>query len=183
MKKTKIITKKHITLAVMVLALGAAVWVNMRYGNADNIAKSTSSKYLGEAEYVDSKTDESAVETSAKPDNDYFENLKTEREETRKSEIEILDETIKDNSLDDNSKQQAVSKKAELVTRIENEQNIETLLAAKGFKNSIAVMGDGDINIIVKKDSLSDSETLQIQDAAGTYTGLSLSNVKIVTVK
>ena len=55
MKKGKVLGKGHIAVVLMVLALGAAVWLNMRF---------SSQKYFGEAKYVDNSSGD-AVETSA----------------------------------------------------------------------------------------------------------------------
>ena len=56
MKKGKVIGKKQLILAVMVLALGAAVWFNMKYSGG--------TKYLGEAQFVDNSASGEALETS-----------------------------------------------------------------------------------------------------------------------
>ena len=183
MKKTKIFGKKQITLALMVAALGAAVWFNMKYSVSDIDKEKTASKYLGEAQYVDNSKAQSAVETSAKVENDYFAKAKEERNKVRKNELETLEETIKDATVKDSVKTEAVSRKAQITTQMENESAIETLLMAKNFESVVAVIGDGDINILVKKEKLTDAETLQIQDAAQSQTGFSVENIKIVNVK
>ena len=63
MKKGKVFGKSQIAVAVMLLALGGAVWLNMKY-------TPSSGKYLGEASYVSGKSSVSAVETSAKAERD-----------------------------------------------------------------------------------------------------------------
>ena len=49
MKKGTILGKSQIILAVMVIALGAAVWFNVKYSSDSK----GGNKYLGQAEYVD----------------------------------------------------------------------------------------------------------------------------------
>lgn len=181
MKKGKVFSKRHITLAVMVLALAAAVWFNMEYSIAGT--KNTSSKYLGQAEFVSGNAVESAIETGAKPQNDYFTTVKEQRKTTRDSQLEMLEETINDATLSDEVKKEAVSRKSEITAQMENESAIETLLAAKGFEKTVAVMGDSDINVVVNKEKLTDAETIQIQDVVMSQTGLTLENIKIVTIK
>lgn len=76
MKKGKVFGKSQIAVAVMLLALGGAVWLNMKY-------TPSSGKYLGEASYVSGKSSVSAVEISAKAERDsgdYFTDVKKERE-------------------------------------------------------------------------------------------------------
>ena len=72
MKKGKVIGKSHIALAVMVVALAGAVWLNMRYSNEEGKDTSnSSSKYLGQAEYVNGEVE---GEESLPPSEVYFSN-------------------------------------------------------------------------------------------------------------
>ncbi|MBE6733590.1 MAG: SpoIIIAH-like family protein [Ruminococcaceae bacterium] len=171
MKKGKVIGKKHIALVVMVLALGAAVWLNMKF---------SSDKYLGEAKYVNSNND-TAIETAAKVETDYFAEAKKEREKALKEATELVEETLKSSTLTDADKKEALNTTKQLATRIENEVNIETLLKAKGFEKAVAVIGEKSVNIIVKSDGLTTAQTLQIQDIVTEETKIPLSNIKIVT--
>ena len=174
MKKGKVLTKGHLALAVMVLALGAAVWLNMKY---------SSEKYLGEATFVDN-SNQSAVATGAEvKETNYFETAKKEREDARKEAQELIEETLKNSKLTDADKQKALSATKDMATRIENEANIETLLKAKGFKEAVAVISENNANIIVKSDGLTTAQTLQIQDIVTAQTKIPLNNIKIVTVK
>ena len=52
MKKGKVFGKGQIAVAVMLLALGAAVWLNAKFLPSDT-------KYLGEASYVNTTEEES----------------------------------------------------------------------------------------------------------------------------
>lgn len=173
MKKGKIIGKKHIALAVMVLALGTAVWLNMKF---------SSEKYLGEAKYVSTSSGD-AVQTAAKAEEDYFESAKKEREQARKEATELIEETLKSSTLTDADKQNALNSTKELAARIENESNIETLLKAKGFEKAVVVISEKNVNIVVKSDGLTTAQTLQIQDIVTEETKIPLGNIKIITVK
>jgi len=175
MKKGKVISKGHIALAVMIVALGAAVWLNMRF---------SSEKYLGEATYVDN-SEGSAVATGAEVEEqeDYFVSAKKERENARKEAQELIEETLKSSKLTETDKQKALEATKDMATRIENESNIETLLKAKGFKEAVAVISEKNVNIVVKTDGLTTAQTLQIQDIVTDETKIPLSNIKIVTVK
>ena len=175
MKKGKVISKGHIALAVMIVALGAAVWLNMRF---------SSEKYLGEATYVDN-SEGSAVATGAEVEEqeDYFVSAKKERENARKEAQELIEETLKSSKLTETDKQKALEATKDMATRIENESNIETLLKAKGFKEAVAVISEKNVNIVVKTDGLTTAQTLQIQDIVTAQTKIPLNNIKIVTVK
>ena len=179
MKKGKVFTKSQAILVIMVLCLGAAVWLNMKF--------SSSEKYLGEATYVNKSTESGdAVQTSAKvdaTDQNYFESAKKERSENLKKQQETVKETLRSSSLTDEEKSAAVDRVSELVSRMEQENNIETLLKAKDFSDALVVIGEKDINIIVKSEGLTTTQTLQIQDIITSQTNIPLANIKIVTVK
>ena len=186
MKKGTIVGKRQIVLAVLILALAAAVWLNMKYSAANggfNIAGTdNSSKVLGGTQYVnEDMQNESAVETSAK--NDYFESARADRTASREDAADLLKDTINNVSLDAATKQAAVESLAVIAKRIENEASIESLIKAKGFPDAVAIIGDEGITVIVKCDELLSSETLQIQDIVTAQTGLTLEKIKIVTVK
>ncbi|MBR5011995.1 MAG: SpoIIIAH-like family protein, partial [Clostridia bacterium] len=77
----------------------------------------------------------------------------------------------------------ASDKAASIAARETAEQNIEALLKAKGFKKALAIIGDNDINVVVKADSLTAQQTLQIQDIAASQSGYTADKIKILTVK
>lgn len=177
MKKGKVFGKSQIAVTVMIFALAAAVWLNMK------VAPS-STKHLGEASYVSSEKG-NAVQTGAKADadNDYFKTTKSEREKARTAAQELIEETLKNKSLTEEDKKSALARTEELAKRMENESNIESLLKAKGFRRAIAVIGDKGINIVVQADGLTSAQTLQIQDVVTSQTNIPLSDIKIVPVK
>ena len=176
MKKGKVLSKGHILVAVMVVALGAAVWLNMKY--------SSTGKFLGEATYVNSEKDPNSMQTSANAsESDYFTEAKKEREKMLKDATETVTETLRSDKLTDKDKELAVKKTKEIAAKIEKENNIETLLKAKGFKKAIAVIGDKNINVVVKSDGLTTPQTIQIQDIITGETDIELQNIKIITAK
>lgn len=178
MKKGKVLGKGQITVAVMVLALGAAIWLNTKYLPSET-------KYLGEASYVSNTSEEDAVETAAKveqTEDDYFTAAKKDREAARKEACETIEETLKNDKLTDEDKKSALLKIEEIGARIETESNIETLLKAKGFEKTLAVISDSGISIIVKSEGLTSAQTLQIQDIATKETNISLADIKIIPI-
>lgn len=174
MKKGKVFSKVHITMLVMALALGAAVWLNMRF---------SSEKYLGEAAYVDNKSSSSAVQTAAKADTDRFKEAVSEREKAYKKAEELVRDTLDKESVSKEEKEQAVATVASLAGRLEKESNIETLLKAKGFEKAVAVIGDNNVTVLVSSDGVTTAQSMQIQDIVTSETGVALGNIKIVAVK
>lgn len=199
MKKGSIIGKRQIVLAVLVAALGVAVWLNMKFASTDGGFDITgalnSSKYLGDAQYVANPSVDqsggasSVVESgeSTLPANgtqeDYFANARKEREDTRKEALELLQDTLADVKSDSAAKEKAVEKAAEIAARMDKETSIENLLKAKGFADAVVMIGDSDVNVVVKAEELVTSQTMQIQDAVQSQAKVELNNIKIVSVK
>lgn len=176
MKKGKVFTKGHLTVAVMVVALGAAIWLNSKY-------LPSSTKYLGEASYVSTSSDEEAVQTSAKVETDYFTTAKSDREKSRKEAIETIEETLQSDKLTDEDKKTAISKTEQIAENLKTEINIENLLKAKGFEKALAIISDEEINIVISSDGLTTANTLQIQDIVTSQTKIDLSKIKIIPIK
>ncbi len=177
MKKGKVLGKKQLILAVMVVALGAAVWFNMRYSSSNS-----GTKYLGEAQFVDNGESGDTVETSGNVA-DYFTTSRDERDKNRQSAQEDITEAIKNAGGDKSALAAASEMSARLAARQSAETNIETLLKAKGFSEALAIIGDSDVNIVVRSDALSAQQTIQIQDIAAAQSGYTLDKIKILTVK
>ncbi len=176
MKKGKVLTKGHLTVAVMVVALGAAIWLNSKY-------LPSSTKYLGEASYVSNSSDKESVQTSAKVESDYFTTAKSDREKTRKKAIETVEETLKSEKLKDEDKKSALNKIEKIADDMQKESNIEALLKAKGFNKTLAIISDEEISIVVSSDGLTTANTLQIQDIVTAQTKIDLSKIKIIPIK
>lgn len=175
MKKGKVFGKAQIALVLMVLALGAAVWLNMNF---------SSEKYLGEAKYVSSQQDDDeALPTSAKVSEDSFQKAVKDREEAYEEIKDAVKDTLNSEKLTDEDKADAVKKVEQLADRIEKENNIETLLKTKGFAKTVAVIGDNNVSVVVQSDGLTTTQTLQIQDIIIAETNIPLGNIKIIAVK
>lgn len=179
MKKGKVFGRGQVVVTLMVLALGAAVWINMKF--------SSNEKYMGEATYVSGEVDSSgeAVETAGKAEDtlDYFENAKKERSTALAEAQELVEETLKSANASDTEREKALEATNKIAARIEKANNIETLLKAKGFEKAVAVIGENDVSVVVKSEGITTNQTLQIQDIVTAQTEIPLSNIKILTVK
>lgn len=179
MKKGKVFGKGQIAVGVMLLGLAAAVWLNAKF-------LPSGTKYLGEASYVGNSQEDkgNTVETSAKVEEEnYFETAKKDREKAREKASETIEEMLDTDKLSDGDKKAVLSKIETLGTNIEKESNIETLLKAKGFKETIAIIGEDGISVVVKSEGLTSAQTLQIQDIVTSETSIALANIKIIPVK
>ncbi len=181
-KRGKVLGKRQVLVSVMALALGLAVWLNMKYASdSSGFKTAANSSALGEAQFVSEEGSAIAVETAA--GEDYFAKTRSEREDTRNEAIDTLKDTAKSAKGGEDEKTAATEQLAIITKRMEDEAAIETLVKAKGFKDAVAVIGDNGISVIVKSDKLLQSETLQIQDIVTSQTGENLEKIKIIAVK
>lgn len=179
MKKTKRVKKGQVALAVMVVALGAAVWLNMKYTGAvgDASADDISSKFLGQAEYVNAEVEEKEEKS------DYFEKFKKDRKEAHEKALDILQETLDRDDLTDGEKADAVARSTAIAKAVDDEAAIEAVLKAKSFKNCAVMIGENDVSVVVQAESLNAAQTAQIRDAVTSRSGFSAAAVKIITVE
>lgn len=198
-------SKRQLVLAVLVVALGAAVYLNWQFADnsdlvaANTVASSTASeKELGAATYVNTQSETSSDTTSSNTSSatssdtssklstsatDYFASARLNRQQARDSANETLETTLNNTNITDEVKSSAVATSAEMANNIQQESNIENSVKAKGFADCIAFIENGQCNIAVATSGLLDSEAITIKDIAVSQTGLPMSNIKIIEVK
>ncbi len=179
--KKSIVSKRSALLAVLVLALGAAVYLNLHLSR-EEVGQTTpevpGGSAMGQAVYVNG--DSSAV---TQDEEDYFVKARKDRKTAREEAVAALKKIIDDPRSDKNAVADATTKSATIAKHIETESNIETLVKAKGIADCVAVIGEEAVSIIVKTDGLLASDTMQIQEIAQQNTEFSLENIKIIEVK
>jgi len=179
MKKTTIIGKKQILTFTMILALSAAVWMNVKF--ATNGSDFTATSSIPDAQLGDTKYVAATPETEKE---DYFSEAQSKREESREEQIEILEKTAKDVKSSDQAKISVAEEISKITNRMEMEKSIETLIEAKGFSDVLAVLSDEDCSIVIKaKDDIEKDETVQILDIVNSVAKINFENIKIVSVK
>lgn len=177
----KIIGKRQLVLATLVLALGAAVFVNWYYtkpevgGEANATGEQTTvavdGDSLGDAHFVSSN--------SVK---EYFANVKLNRNAAHDEAIE----TIKDMVAAIDSEDMAVAANASLEKFsqvIKLESDIEALVAAKTGSECVAVINDDRIQIVVDNNVLNDNSVMQIKDIVLANTDINAENITIMGAK
>ena len=179
MKKGKVLSKKHIVTATLVVCLAAAVWLNMKFSTFENVSGEDS---LSDKQYYDTNSVlGQAVQTSAAVDK--IATSRNERDQKRNSTVEQYTKTVNDSNADDDSKNEALKGLNKIAENIVNESSIETVIKAKGFQEALAIISDESVTVIVPSDGLLTSETLQIQDAVTSQIKIDLEKIKIIAVK
>ncbi len=174
--------RTKLAVAAFVLLLGVGVMGNWYYENSDYSANvkpqitASDTKTLGEAEYVDAPAQSESAESK------YFSEARVNRQTARDESSEKLQKIIDSQSESAEAKKEAAKKLADISSVINIENKIETLVAAKGVDNCIAVVSDDGkkVDVIVDVAELSDSVILQIKDIAMQQLGCSFQDVTVI---
>lgn len=112
-----------------------------------------------------------------------FEDYRLRLTETRAASARMLDEVAANSAADAATVTQALREKTELAVAMQQEATIEALLAARGFGESLCTVQEGSVNVVVKKETLSDEEATTILDIASRETGADASQIRVIAEK
>lgn len=107
---------------------------------------------------------------------------KVTREQVRAKNKETLLEIIDNESLSDDQKQDAVNQMVSMTDLAEKEAAAETLLASKGFSETVVSLTAESADVVVNAAELSDANLAQIEDIVTRKTGVPAENVVITPV-
>lgn len=197
--------KRQLVLAALVVALGAAVYLNWQFADNNAIVQPTSAsanKEIGQAQFVNNSTDgtvpknkntsssgkndtSSQAQKTTKPSEDalaYFAQVKVERQKTHDGAVDLAKEVLEAADSSDDAKKEAVDKAAEIAKNYEQETNIESLIKAKGFTECLAFIQNGECSIVVCKGEMGDDGVITIKDIVTGQSGIEFDNIKITEV-
>ena len=104
---------------------------------------------------------------------------KVSREQVRSKNKETLQNIIDNKNLSAEEKEKAVNQMVQMTEAAEKESAAESLLAAKGFHNSVVSITDDQADVIVGASELSDANRAQIEDIVTRKTGVAAQNIVI----
>jgi hypothetical protein len=104
---------------------------------------------------------------------------KVSREQVRSKNKETLQNIIDNKNLSAEEKEKAVNQMVQMTETAEKESAAESLLAAKGFHDSVVSITDDQADVIVGASELSDANRAQIEDIVTRKTGVAAQNIVI----
>lgn len=185
MKKAK---KKQLVLSVMVLALSVAVYLNWQFSNSGgklDIGDSiwTSGSY-GEAELVSAQTSKNEKDTPTVVKNsEYFETAKTNRTKTRDEALDTLQKALKDSGITAQEKENLTNSLSYIVSSIEKEGKIESLIKAKGVPDCIVFINNDKCDTVIRAQNTDSILINQIKEIIVRESGISAENISITETK
>lgn len=185
--------KRNAVVAAIVLFVCVAVYLNWSYGQRDTSVsanQSTDTKTLGEAELVGTETETAAAAdgteeieaVSEVQEESYFDTARLSRQEARDEALAILQATVDDPNADEAaiaSASESITAMAEATT---TESEIENLVAAKGYEDCVAYIGDNSVSVVVAapEAGLQAADVAKITDIVLGQTSFSADQVKII---
>lgn len=139
----------------------------------------------GSLEDVTASTEESdvgsAILASTVLGGDYFGNAKLGREQVRAENKETLEAIVNDESLNDEAKSEAVASLVEMTEAAALEDELETLLEAKGYE-SVCYIDSDEVEVIVNMQEISDQDVAKIEDVVMRNTDVDATGIVITNV-
>ena len=171
-----IIKRRQLILATLVVALGAAVFVNWYYNGSNSTLQgeepTTQAEFvqtLGEAQYVNASGEVA----------DYFSEVKLNRQKSRDEALESLNKSLEKAKSGSNAEKEITKSIDTLTAQIKLESDVEALISAKLASECVAVINEKSAQVVVAKGTLNDDATLQIIDIITTNTDLGADKIKI----
>ena len=188
--------KRQLVLAALVVALGAAVYLNWQFtGDNQLVAAGTdvSEKTVGEAQLVNASaqsadpkeetpSDAAGSEdpTEGKTAEEYFSETRLSRQKSRDEAVELLEDVLQDAKTSEEAKKEAVSQAAVIAQNVLQENNIESLVKAKGFADCVAFLQNGECTVVVQTAESNQNNAIVIKDIVAGQSGVSYDKIKIV---
>ena len=174
--------KRHLVLAGLVIALGAAVMANWYFSdpeknsvNVESVSdiNNVNSPNLGDAVYVN----------NTEVYDEYFVNAKMSRDESYDNAVATLKEIIESSDVDTQSVETAADSINTITQKRIQQVNIENIIKAKTGSECVAVLSDNSAEIIVSDSILSSETVLQIKEIVMENAKISSEKISIIGAK
>ena len=203
MRKSK--TNQRMTAVTLVLALGVAVYLNWQYAKAggpeapavqtnapaqeaqsdpvvlDPLAAPAAAPAAADKNYGEAQL----VSINGKSSDEFFEAARLSRSKTRDEALDTLQKSLKSAKLSEEEKKELTDKLSAQIKSMTAENDIESLVKAKGFVDCVAFINEDQVNITVMTSSegLTKEEVAQIRDIVLSKCSVTAQNITVVEVK
>ncbi|MEG0978782.1 MAG: SpoIIIAH-like family protein [Oscillospiraceae bacterium] len=185
-----VIKRRQLVMATMVVALGAAVFVNwyftkpnLQTGEAVKTGEVATQKSntvnLGDSELVNGTT-KAPANKNAK---EYFAQSKLNRNTAHDKSLETLNSVIGNKNSSKSAVDAASAELTKLADTIKKEADIENLIKAKISGDCIVILNGTKAEVIVQKDTLNDNVIIQIKEIIINQCDITADNITIIEAK
>ncbi|HMM21266.1 MAG TPA: SpoIIIAH-like family protein [Selenomonadales bacterium] len=109
---------------------------------------------------------------------DFFTEYRLERDRIRSERSDLLREILQ-NSKTDESRQKAQDAVLKMVLEKQRESEMENLIKARGFADALVLMRDNSVSAIVKTQSLTREDVLQVAEVISRVSGFRQEDITI----
>ncbi len=176
------IQKKHILSAALILALGAAVFINWQFSGSS--AVKPTAKELGAATYVsrDAKATADEAERDELSPQEKIASMRTERSQAQDKALDSAKNILSLSDTSDDAKAEAARQAGVIERRILVQSNIENILVAKGFTDALCFLSDNGCTVTVKAEDMEKDSPLIIKDVVMSQIDVDFNQIVIVEV-
>lgn len=137
---------------------------------------SAANKNYGEAQLVSVASDSGAK---------FFEEARLKREKAHDEAMDTLQKTMKSSSLSAEEKKDCTAQLTAGLEDLHAENEIETLIKAKGFADCLCFLQSGraDLTVMTSGDPLTAAQVAQIRDVVLSKSSVTAQNITVVEVK
>ena len=174
--------RRWMTLS-LVAAMGVAVYLNYAMagdpamavnGEGTEQSQQPEGENLGDATFV-------GTEVSEPPEPlNYFDQARENRAIAREEALSIIQDVLDNAQTSTEEKQNATQKATAIAENVLQESNIESLLIAKGFEDSVVYIDGDRCSVVVLADALQQQESLQIMEIVVSQSSVSPERVQIM---
>lgn len=139
-------------------------------------AASAANKNYGEAQLVSVANDTGSQ---------FFDEARLKREKAHDEALDTIQKTLKDSSLSDAEKAEYTAQMTANLEDINAENEIETLIKAKGFADCLCFLQSGraDLTVMTSGEALTAAQVAQIRDIVMSKSNVTAQNITVVEVK
>lgn len=161
--------RKQVIASALVVMIGIAGYLNYKYDEENATATNElETANIGQVQMVSGTQD-------------YFSNSRMNREDARAKAIDLLKDTIANENVSNDTKNDAQKQILDIAKNIESEENIESIIIAKGFSDAVVFINGESVTVTVKTNELTAVDTAKIKDVVMEY--INTNNIKIVEVE
>jgi stage III sporulation protein AH len=109
---------------------------------------------------------------------DFFIEYRLERDKIRSERSDLLRESIK-NAKTDDSRNQAQDIVLKMIAEKQKETEMESLIKSRGFADALVFIRENSVSAIIKTNSLSKEEVIQVADIISKVSGVKAEDISI----
>ena len=153
---------KIIVLSVMIGLLIITGYINVALNNS-----------------LSNTTNPTTTQTSAVTQS-FYTTYKTERDSTRKQELQFYEAIIASTTSSTEAKEEAEQNKMALINQMEKELVVEGIIVGKGFDDAIVTQSSANVNVFIKSAELNSGEVAMITDVVREQLGVDIDKIIII---